>query len=162
MRMDRSGFLKMFAALPAAALSLGSTSPRGYQRTQPKVGYLDADGAAGVAPYEVDKVTVDGVEVDGVFELNDAEGWVRRWPDGGDKSGAPIERIEGEVEVWWRGAEDVAAEAGAEGWKAHHEVSVTAEPGMTGKELVDRFTKEMSRRARATGSSPLDALGDDE
>ena len=60
---------------------------------QPQIGFLTADmyGAQGI-----DKITLDGREVDRVFELDDVEGWVRFY----DPSGR-VQRRVGEIEVFW-------------------------------------------------------------
>ncbi len=60
---------------------------------QPQIGFLTADmyGAQGI-----EKITLDGREVERVFELDDVEGWVRFYtPEG------RVSRRTGEVEVFW-------------------------------------------------------------
>jgi len=66
---------------------------------QPQIGFLTADmyGAQGI-----DKITLDGREVDRVFELDDVEGWVRFY----DPTGR-VQRREGEIEVFWEDVDKI-------------------------------------------------------
>ena len=60
---------------------------------QPQIGFITADmyGAQ-----DIEKITLDGKEVERVFELDDVEGWVRFYtPEG------RISRRVGEIEVFW-------------------------------------------------------------
>ncbi len=60
---------------------------------QPQIGFITADmyGAQ-----DIKKITLDGREVERVFELDDVEGWVRFYtPEG------KISRRCGEIEVFW-------------------------------------------------------------
>lgn len=51
----------------------------------------------------VKAVTLDGVEVPLVIELDDREGWLRRWMPGPGNNHEPlIERLDGEVRVIWK------------------------------------------------------------
>ena len=61
---------------------------------QPQIGFITADmyGAQ-----DIEKICLDGKEVDRVFELDDVEGWVRFYtPEG------KISRRVGEIEVFWQ------------------------------------------------------------
>lgn len=58
--------------------------------------------AVGSPGWQTAQVFLDGRKVDHVFELNDVEGWLRRYTDakiGADRP--PIERLTGAVEVRW-------------------------------------------------------------
>jgi hypothetical protein len=89
--ISRKSFLLGAVMLPAALLP--------YKRRYPQVGYLSADTAAA----RVEKVLLDGRDISRVFELDDAEGWLRRYTDEIDGDALRIERLEGIVEVVWRG-----------------------------------------------------------
>jgi hypothetical protein len=60
---------------------------------QPQIGFITADmyGAQ-----DIKKITLDGKEVERVFELDDVEGWVRFY----DLKGRISRRV-GEIEVFW-------------------------------------------------------------
>jgi len=72
----------------------GATNPPGRHR----VGLLRADD---YGAQHVDKVLLDGREVEGVFELNDAEGWVRRYRTFPGGAVLP-EFLTGEVTIVWK------------------------------------------------------------
>lgn len=94
--MTRSEFFRALPALAAAPLVLALPSPN-----RPRVGHIKAGDAGALY---VDKVLLDGREVSHVFELDDVEGWLRRYvPDepGEYTWGPRVERLKGEVEVVW-------------------------------------------------------------
>jgi hypothetical protein len=76
-------------------------------------GHLDAQHPSEAeAAFMVSKVTLDGREIDHVFELDDVQGWLRRYVEDPDRDGPPrrVERIEyltGVVRVYWRSAPGV-------------------------------------------------------
>ena len=63
---------------------------------QPQIGFITADmyGAQ-----DIKKITLDGRDVDRVFELDDVEGWVRFYTPG---ENGKICRREGEIEIFWK------------------------------------------------------------
>jgi hypothetical protein len=98
--MDRRGFLSGLAVVGTGAAVVALGVETGQIRVDDYVpcGLLTADSYGAV---NADYVTLNGKRVDGVFECNDVEGWLRRYaePDGQMHR---VEYLTGTVRVHWK------------------------------------------------------------
>lgn len=96
--MNRARFLSMLGGVAVAPLGVAAGVTMEAPR-QPQVGYIHVDNVGSDA---IDYVSLDGRKVAGVFELDDVEGWLRRYTEPCD--GFRIVRETGVVEVHWKTA----------------------------------------------------------